>query len=171
MLSQKIVIPALLAMFCLTNVQAATCQLQNLKVGPLLAGKFDVFQAKSKHLDLRFSSASDSAEVDAFPEPPLTVIHHETGKQCQIDGGIWVRKDVFVSLDEQVLMTHEYSGANDFLVFYNTGDCSKLHELDVSASKWQIKGSTIHIQQQDGKTRTRQEYPLNAHCLPQTTRK
>ncbi|MFZ6871742.1 hypothetical protein ACO0LF_06670 [Undibacterium sp. Di27W] len=155
----------------LAPVQAANCQLQNLAVTPLQPGHYEVFHATGKSVELRFNSVSNDAHVDAFPEPPLQILQRASNTQCEINAGIWVRKDVYLSRDEQLLLTHEYSGSNDFLVFYSTRDCSKLHELDVSVSTWKISGNLIRTEKQDGKRRSRQDYALNASCLPQTMRK
>ncbi|MFZ6741958.1 hypothetical protein ACO0LC_01855 [Undibacterium sp. JH2W] len=166
-------ISLLFALQCsiLAPVHAASCQLQNIAVTPLQPGHYEVFRAVGKSVELRFNSVSNDAQVDAFPEPPLKILQRASNTQCEINAGIWVRKDVYLSSNEQVLLTHEYSGSNDFLVFYNTTDCSKLHELDVSGSTWKIRGKLIRTETQDGIRHKRQDYVLNAKCLPQATRK
>ncbi len=119
-------------------------------------------------MELRFHSEANDAEVDAFPEPPLQVLQLATNTRCEINSGIWVRKDVYLSRDEQVLLTHEYSGSNDFLMLYNTATCVKLHELDVSASRWNISGNTIRVQnmEEPKKSHTAKQYMLDASCKP-----
>ena len=119
-------------------------------------------------MELRFHSEANDAEVDAFPEPPLQVLQLATNTRCEINSGIWVRKDVYLSRDEQVLLTHEYSGSNDFLMFYNTASCTKLHELDISASRWKITGDTIRVQnmEEPKKSQAAKQYMLDASCKP-----
>ncbi|MFZ6777152.1 hypothetical protein ACO0LD_10040 [Undibacterium sp. Ji83W] len=168
MLHKKTTLFAMLTCLLTTQVHAAGCQLHKLAVIPLTPGQYEIFHAKSKSVELRFHSESNDPEVDAFPEPPLQVLQLATNTQCEINSGIWVRKDVYLSQDEKVLVTHEYSGSNDFLMFYNTGSCAKLHELDVSASWWNISGDTIRIQnmEQAKKTPAAKQYMLDASCQP-----
>ncbi|MBC3911186.1 hypothetical protein [Undibacterium umbellatum] len=151
-----------------TQVHAASCKLESIPVTPLKPGQYETFHAKAKSVELRFHSDANNPEVDAFPEPPLQVLHSANQSQCGINSGIWVRKDVYLSQDEQVLVTHEFSGSNDFLMFYKTGDCSKLHELNVSASRWKITGNTISVQSMEGtmKNRRSRHYVLDASCIP-----
>ncbi len=151
---------------------ADSCRFENIEVKPMLAGKYDVFQAKTRHLDIRCSSTANDAHVDAFPEPPLQIINSKTSTdtstntQCAINGGIWVRKDVFVSQDEHILITHEYSGSNDFLMFYKTDDCSKVQEIDVSYAHWKIRANTLRVEpvKTDGKNKAAQNYRFDAAC-------
>lgn len=158
------------ALLCIvaTQANAASCKLQHIPVTPLKAGQYDVFHAQARSLELRFRSDANDPDVDAFPEPPLQVLQNASHSQCEINSGIWVRKDVYLSQDEQVLVTHEYSGSNDYLMFYRTADCSKLHELDVSVSHWKINGNMIRVQSMEGTKKNRQprQYALDANCKP-----
>ncbi|BBB64071.1 hypothetical protein UNDKW_5798 [Undibacterium sp. KW1] len=151
-----------------TQVHAASCRLENIPVTPLKPGQYETFHAKAKSLELRFHSDANDPEVDAFPEPPLQVLQLASNTQCEVDGGIWVRKDIYLTQDEQVLVTHEYSGSNDFLMFYKTADCTKLHELDVTASRWKIAGNTISVQSMEKQKKGQQtkQYVLDASCKP-----
>ncbi|WP_186945931.1 hypothetical protein [Undibacterium hunanense] len=166
-LKPAILLATLLCMLA-TQAQAAACKLEHIPVTPLKPGSYDTFHALAKSVELRFHSDTNDPEVDAFPEPPLQVLHNATHQQCEINSGIWVRKDVYLSQDEQVLVTHEYSGSNDFLMFYKTADCSKLHELDVSISKWQITGNIIHVKENGKKSR---KYELDVSCKPLAAKK
>ncbi|MFZ3000964.1 MAG: hypothetical protein WA071_11620 [Undibacterium umbellatum] len=151
-----------------TQVHAASCKLESIPVTPLKPGQYETFHAKAKSVELRFRSDTNDPDVDAFPEPPLQVLHSANQSQCEINNGIWVRKDVYLSQDEQVLVTHEFSGSNDFLMFYKTGDCSKLHELNVSASRWKITGTTISVQSMEKQMKGQQtkQYMLDKSCKP-----
>lgn len=162
----KTSLSALLSFLFLSPVYAGNCILENLPIKPLVQGKYDAFQGKTAHLDLRFSNDANTGDVDAFPEPPLQVFHTDTKTQCDINGGIWVRKDIFVSQGEQMLVTHEYSGSNDYLVFYRTADCSKVQEIDVSYAHWKIHKQALHVQpvKSNGKKKAMQNYTLDAFC-------
>lgn len=146
-----------------TQVHATSCKLDNIPVIPLKPGQYETFHARAKSVELRFHSDSNTPDVDVFPEPPLQVLQLASNAQCEIEGGIWVRKDVFLSQDEQILVTHEYSGSNDYLMFYKTASCAKLHELDVSEAKWQIAGNIIRVQESGKSPR---KYELDASCKP-----
>ncbi|MFZ6654850.1 hypothetical protein [Undibacterium sp. TJN19] len=168
---KKVLLPALLFL-CLGNSHAASCSLKNLLVKPVTPGKKDVFHGETSGVEIRFTSLADDAEVDVFPEPPLLITQKQTNRQCEINGGIWVRKDVYLSQNEQVLVTHEYSGSNDFLMFYKTSDCSKIQEIDISYAKWKIHGTTINVLpetdgKKPGKPKTR-IYQLDAACKTKT---
>ncbi|MFZ6731369.1 hypothetical protein ACO0LG_05580 [Undibacterium sp. Ji42W] len=151
-----------------TQVDAASCKLENIPVTPLNPGQYEIFHAKAKSVELRFNSDANDPEVDVFPEPSLQVLQLASNTQCEINSGIWVRKDIYLSRDEQVLVTHEYSGSNDFLMFYKTAGCSKLHALDVSASRWKITGNTISVESMEKQKKGQQakQYVLDASCKP-----
>ena len=168
MLHKKTTLFAMLTCLLTTQVHAAGCQLHKLAVNPLTPGQYETFHAKSKSVELRFHSEANDPAVDAFPEPPLQVLQLAKNTRCEINGGIWVRKDVYLSQGEQVLVTHEYSGSNDFLMFYNTASCTKLHELDVSPSRLKITGDTIRVQnmEQTRRAQAAKQYTLDASCKP-----
>ena len=127
---------------------ACDCALQRVPVEPIASGRHDIYVGKASTLELRFHNDSAKAEVDVFPEPPLTIGHPATGATCDIDGGIWVRQAVYLSRDEKTLLVQEYSGSNDQLVMYDTATCRKTGEIDVSGARWKITADRISIGRQ-----------------------
>ena len=164
---KTILLPVFLGLF-LGNSHAASCVLKNLPIRLVNPQKKDIFHGETSNLEIRFTSVADDADVDVFPEPPLLITQKQSNSQCNINGGIWVRKDVYLSQDEQVLVTLEYSGSNDFLMFYKTSDCSKIQEIDISYAKWKIRDATITVMpeiegKKSGKSKAR-IYQLDAAC-------
>lgn len=104
----------------------------------------DQYVGHGRHLEVLFTHEGQAGEVDVFPEPPLVIKQRKDGKQCKIEeGGIWVRKSVFLDASEQHLLVHEYSGSNDSLVIYRTSDCKTIKTIDVSGLRWQVEGSQL----------------------------
>lgn len=143
---------------------ARECALTALPINPIAADRSDFFVGISGKLELRFVNDKTAGEVTVFPEPPLLITNLASKANCAIDGGVWVRKSVFVSQDNKVLVTQEFSGSNDFLIFYNTETCQKLYEIDVSNSNWSIHGGDINVSKA-GKPKPT-HFHLNAACLP-----
>lgn len=75
---------------------------------------------------------STSSPGDIFPEPPLTVQNIKLRKKCQIDGGIWVNGQMYLSQDEKTLVLFSYAGSSGYLDFYKTGNCRQFAHIDVS---------------------------------------
>jgi hypothetical protein len=118
-------------------------------------------------LTLRFTNEKTTGPVDVFPEPPLRVTPSAAGTTCTIDdGGIWVRQHVYADAQGRVLATHEYSGSNDSLNFYDTRSCRKLATVDVSNTTWRLgaEGLVMDALPQAGKQTKR--VPLTGACLP-----
>ncbi len=154
------------------NVQAQ-CQFEQLSIQPLVAEKLDVFAGSAQQMEVRFINLKEQGDIEVFPEAPMTIRDMRTSKQCEVDGGVWVRKDVYLGAQGKTLMTHEYSGSNAFLMFYDTQSCRKLAEVDISTRKWALLASkngtqlSLSAAKQPSKT-----IPFNSLCLPkQSTKK
>ena len=136
-----------LAWLCAMAPPAAAtqaCALQPVAIQPVTREPADAYIGRTAMLELRFHNDKTSGPVDVFPEPPLTVKRLDTQTECTIeDGGIWVRRHVYASPDGGTLVTHEYSGSNDELVFYDTRNCTRTATLDVSNTRWTIEGGAV----------------------------
>lgn len=148
---------------------SASCTLQPVSIQPAAAEPTDTYIGRTAALELRFHNDKTSGPVDVFPEPPLTVRQLATSNECAIsDGGIWVRQHVYASADGRVLVTHEFSGSNDALVFYDTGTCAKKAVVDVSNAQWFLEGSTI-VKSPSKAGQRASRIKLNTACLPPRT--
>ena len=135
-------------------------------IEPAAAEPTDTYVGKTASLELRFHNDKTSGAVEVFPEPPLVVKHLPTQRECRIDdGGIWVRQHVYASTQGQVLVTHEYSGSNDQLVFYDTRTCAKLASIDVSNKTWAVDGGAVLLTTPNA-ARKPLRVGLDAACLP-----
>jgi hypothetical protein len=97
----------------------------------------------------------------------VRVTQRTAGTTCTIDdGGIWVRQHVYADAQGRVLATHEYSGSNDSINFYDTRSCHKLATVDVSNTTWRLgaEGLDIGVQTKAGKQTKR--VALTGACLP-----
>lgn len=139
----------------------AQCTLNALPIVPLDPGKRDIYIGTSAAIEVRFINEKEDAEPDAFPEPPMTITQLSNGVKCAVDGGIWLRKAVYLSADGKTLMTQEYSGSSDQLNFYDTRSCRKIGMLDVSNAKWTLDKGTLQVLSQHGKAKT---IKLNQSC-------
>jgi len=153
-----------LAWLCVTMPAASAstseaCSLQPVSIQPAAREPTDTYVGRTAALELRFRNDKAGGPVDVFPEPPLMVKRLDT----RTDGGIWVRHHVWASADGRTLVTHEYSGSNDELVFYDTLSCARTAAIDVSVAQWTVDGRTVAITQA-GKRQSR--VALDAACLP-----
>jgi len=106
------------------------------------------FIASGKRVSISFQSYSDAdaSDIDVFPEPPVVIGNKETGASCKIlDGGIWVRAEVYLSSNENYALMNEYSGSGSDLVVYDTSTCLEVERLDVSGVDWSIAGNKLNI--------------------------
>lgn len=151
---------------------AAECALKRVQIHQIAPERRDVFVGKGERVQLEFNNFSNAAEIEVFPDPPLVVRRlSQKGGACKISGGIWTRKDVFLSKDELTLLVREYSGSNDSLVFYDTRSCKRHDEIDVSNARWSVSGRKVVVgtQCQDEmleSCRSLRRQTLNGACLP-----
>ncbi|HEY9101224.1 hypothetical protein [Chitinimonas sp.] len=118
-------------------------EFSQLPINP--AGDSGRYVGSGKQVEIQFTLAPDASSTDIFPEPPLVITQRRDGSQCSIDGGIWVRKAVYLDASEQRLLVQEYSGSNDALLVYRTSDCKLLKTVDVSNRRWQVAGEKVLI--------------------------
>lgn len=145
------------------------CTLQPIAIEPAAVEPTDTYVGRTASLELRFHNDRTSGAVEVFPEPPLRVKHLPTQGECAInDGGVWVRRHVYADAQGQVLVTHEYSGSNDQLTFYDTRSCARLASIDVSNRTWVVEGGTILITAPKAPKATKKplRIGLDAACLP-----
>ena len=156
-------------------IPAAACDgpLQPLAIQQKSPESTLVFTGKGSAVTVEFINETGRANVDEFPEPPLTIRRKE-GAACEVDGGIWVRRSAHLSKDEKVLMLQEYSGSSDSLVFYDTANCKELRRLDISSARWELSGDQLLIGKscsgQAVSTCNRVErFEFDQSCLPKRT--
>jgi hypothetical protein len=114
-----------------------------VEIKPASAADSARFTGAGRDIEIEFINDSGGADVEVFPEPPLTIRSKSAAKSCQADGGIWVRKSAYLSDDERILMLQEYSGSNDALVFYDTHSCLRRFSLDISGARWQFENGGL----------------------------
>jgi len=153
-MSHLFVAPKIWIVTCLCIVSAAcsasraACELSRVEVEQAQPQRHDQFVGHQGRMELVFHNEKRGGPVDAFPEPPLIVRNVDTKQECRIEeGGIWVRGDVFLSTDGKTLMVREYSGSNDWLAFYETSNCMKVGEIDISNAKWKLRSPGIAVGQ------------------------
>ena len=134
-----------LLLFSANGQARAGCGLTALPIDPINDSRTDLFIGKGKTIELEFINMATGPVIDVFPEPPLIVRNQSTGRSCEIDGGIWVRKHVYLSANEKQLLLLEYSGANEFLKLYDTATCKQRREIDVSEGPWVLEGDTLRV--------------------------
>ena len=104
-----------------------------------------IFAGEGSKIEVRFRTYSEaqSADIDSFPEPPVTVLNATEKTRCTIGGGNWARKDIYLSADERYLILGEFNAASDALVSYDTKTCREIKRLDVSGKRWDLQGSAM----------------------------
>lgn len=127
---------------------ANACTFINLPINPISPEKTDIFLGKSEIIDIKFNNEKTEGYIEVFPDSQLIVTNRKTNSTCSIDGGVWVRKDIYVSDDNMVVMAHEFSGSSDFLSFYGTRSCKKIGEIDISNSMWRVEKLNISVSKQ-----------------------
>lgn len=149
---------------------AGPCRYDAVRIDPAPAGQMKTFAGTRNGVTLTFTNEADRKEIDAFPEPPVTV--RTRGKSCEItDGGIWARGGVHVSRDGRRLMLHEYTGGNDMMVFYDAATCAKRGEIVTTGSYvTPVAGGLRFDSECSGEDRTscgkHTRTRLTSQCLP-----
>jgi hypothetical protein len=142
------------------------CELAHITIQPEKAENGEMYSGQSNGVRVSFHNYRTTGAVTAFPEPPMVITTLKSGAHCDVDGGIWSRNGVYVSSDGKVLVTDEYSGSYDGLVFRDVNTCKKINELDVSEAHWSIQGSQVAWQTASGSKKT---VSLDAQCKPQSS--
>lgn len=149
---------------------ATSCSLFPVPINPEGHEPAAAYVGQTATLTLRFTNEKTTGPVDAFPEPPLRVTQIPAGTTCTIDdGGIWVRQHVYADTQGRVLATHEYSGSNDSLNFYDTRSCRKLATVDVSNTTWRLGAEGLDIEVLTQAGRKTKRLALTGACLPTKT--
>ena len=162
-------IKSAVVIFAIASISSANaCTFINLPINPISPEKIDTFLGESEVIDIKFNNEKTEGKIEVFPDSPLIVTNKKTNSTCSIDGGVWVRKDVYVSDDNTVIMAHEFSGSNDFLSFYATQSCKKIGEIDISNSMWTVEKLRISVSKQgatNGKKPIKPRiYSLSKYC-------
>ncbi|GAB2904568.1 type IV secretion system immunity protein Tsi1 [Uliginosibacterium flavum] len=156
---------ALASAQALAGAPTAPCAITNIPVDPAPPGQFASYAGHGHAIDILLQSARPDREVDVFPEPPLILRRKDTQKSCEIDGGIWTRKDFYLDASERTLITVEFSGSSDSLNFYDTASCKRLASLDISGYAWAIGKNALTLTAKQGKAKTRSRR-VNSFCIP-----
>jgi hypothetical protein len=147
---------------------ANACTFINLPITPLSPEKIDTFLGITEIIDVRFNNEKTEGNIEVFPDSPLIITNRKTNSACSIDGGVWVRKDIYVSDDSTVILAHEFSGSNDFLTFYDARDCKKIGEIDISNSVWRVGKLNISVTNQKAANNKKvlkpRMYSLTKYC-------
>ena len=139
------------------------CELAHITIQPETAENGEMYSGQLQGVRVSFHNYRTTGAVTVFPEPPLVVTNLKDGRHCEADGGVWARDGVYVSTNGKMLVTAEFSGSYEGLVFRDARTCAKLHELDVSDAQWSIQGSRITWQSASGSKKT---VSLDAKCRP-----
>lgn len=135
------------------QAQSRACELARITIQPETVENGEIYSGQLQGVRVSFHNYRTSGAVTAFPEPPLVITTLKDGRHCEADGGVWARDGVYVSHDGKTLVTAEYSGSYDGLVFRDVRTCKKVAELDVSDAHWTIQGSRITWQSASGATK------------------
>lgn len=150
----------------ISTSSANACTFINLPINPISPEKIDTFLGKSEFVDIKFNNEKTEGNIEVFPDSPLIVTNKKTNSTCSIDGGVWVRKDIYVSDDNAIIMAHEFSGSNDFLSFFDTRSCKKTGEINISNSMWRVeKLNNISVSKQGA---IKGKKPIKPHIYPLT---
>lgn len=148
----------------LANSATIACSLQAVPIQAATDEPADTYVGRTAVLEVRFHNDKRVGPIDVFPEPPLVVKRLDSQTECTIqEGGIWVRRHVWASVGGDTLVTHEYSGSNDALVFYDTRNCARTATVDLSGRRWTVTGRAIAISKPGQR---KSHLALSAACLP-----
>lgn len=152
------------ALVLLSQVPSKACELAQITIKPGTAENGELYSGQLQGVRVTFHNYRTKGAVTVFPEPPLVITTLKSGSHCEADGGVWARNGVYISNDGKMLVTAEFSGSYDGLVFRDVRTCKKVDELDVSGSRWSIHGSRITLQPIAGASKT---VRLDAGCRPE----
>ena len=162
-MDRRITLTLVAALVFLSQVPSKACELAKITIKPETAENGELYSGQLQDVRVTFHNYRTKGAVTVFPEPPLVITSLKSGSHCEADGGVWARNGVYVSTDGKLLVTDEFSGSYDGLVFRDVRTCKKVDELDVSGSRWSIQGSRITWQPASGASKT---VRLDAACRP-----
>jgi len=141
----KYLLFTLLISSCGQHVSVEEAAFYKVPVAPLTDDSKQ-FAARGQNVSVIFQSDHNMADIDSFPEPPVIVRHEKSGSSCEIvEGGIWVRSELYLSADERYVLMNEYSGSSADLVSYDTQTCREINRFDVSGMHWDIDGRNARL--------------------------
>jgi len=121
------------------------CSFQRLEILPTDRIDFARFVGRGNKILIDFK-ADFGKETDVFPDPP-SIVNRSTNKSCNIEeGGIWLRRHVYVTADESRLLSSQYSGSWEALVVYDTGTCARLGEMKLNRRLLGIDSNTVSVE-------------------------
>lgn len=163
---QKLKLVAIL--FAIFSVSSASaCAFINIPINPISPEKIDTFLGSSENIEIRFDNEKLDGSIEVFPDSSLNVTNKRENTSCSVEGGVWVRKDVYVSDDNGTVLAHEFSGSNDFLNFYDTRRCGKIGSIDISNSTWKLEKLNVYVFRKNAKGKNIKKpriYPLAKYC-------
>ena len=144
---RRIKYPLALLCVCSLSLQAAaaTCGYAALPIDPLSAARTDVYVGQGKQIEVSFANEATGQPVETFPESNLKIRRTANNVVCEINGGIWVRNSVYLSMNERTLIAKQFSGSNESLSFYDTQTCALKAEVDVSNRAWHIEPTGLRV--------------------------
>ena len=107
--------------------------------------RFSSYTGEGVHYAITLQNDNLDRDVTIFPEPPLVLRRVNSGRSCSIDGGVWVRGDIYFARNESRLITHEYSGSSDEIIIYRTSDCKALSRVNLPERAWSVADQAITI--------------------------
>lgn len=144
---RRIKYPLALLCVCSLSLQAvaATCHYSVLPIDPLSAARTDLYVGRGKQFEVSFANEATAQPVETFPESNLKIRRAATNAFCEIEGGIWVRNSVYLSMNERILIAKQFSGSNESLNFYDTQTCALKAEVDVSNRAWLMEAKGLRV--------------------------
>jgi hypothetical protein len=132
------------SLLCISCARAGS--ITPLEIKPISSTQSDIYVGVGTKVEVRFVNEVREGAVDSFPEVPLTILDRATNQKCEInEGGIWMRRGVYLGAGERVLLVHEFSGSSGDLVLYETSTCRKLQAMDISGARWAFEDATLVV--------------------------
>ncbi|UUY08174.1 hypothetical protein LRS11_20620 [Pseudomonas sp. J452] len=147
----------------------ADCAYQPLAIEPRGAEYAALYGGAGERVQVEFHNFKREGEVDSFPEPPMVL--RQGPASCSVEGGIWLRRAVFLDRREQRLLVQSFSGSSSELLVYDTRTCTELARLELPEASWALEGDSLVLGRQCSagelsSCAQRQVLPLNEQCLP-----
>ncbi len=127
------------------EAHSLTCSYRALAIEPTSAVRAELYKGSGKNVEVSFKNEEFEKPVEAFPESSMKLRRLDSGAQCEIEGGIWVRSAVFLSNDERMVIAKEFSGSNEQLSFYDTKNCKLKAKVDVSNRAWKVESTHLTL--------------------------
>lgn len=146
---------------CAQPPAAVDCGWQTVPIAPVGPREF---AGRVGTTEIRLQSEREGTQVESFPDSALHI--GRPAGVCAADGGVWQRRGVFVSADDRTVAAIESSGSNDSLVFFDTANCRRVGEIDVSNARWRFVDRGVEITPAAGTTGSTRTHTLDADCRP-----